>query len=106
MSGDWFHQHFGVSKEPLRLTAWFGANATFGGFALAGGRPGTFETDEGSNDISEGGKSIPYDDEDPFIREEFATALGAAGVRSRMEEWLYQKPKDGEMRPKTDFLNT
>jgi hypothetical protein len=27
MSGDWFHQHFGVSKEPLRLSAWFGVNS-------------------------------------------------------------------------------
>lgn len=26
MSGDWHHQHFGVSKDPLRLTAWFGPN--------------------------------------------------------------------------------
>src|SRR5215813_4918329 len=26
MSGDWFHQHFGISKEPLRLSAWFGVN--------------------------------------------------------------------------------
>ncbi len=23
----WFHQHFGVSQEPLRLTAWFGPNS-------------------------------------------------------------------------------
>ena len=22
MSGNWFHAHFGASKEPLRLTAW------------------------------------------------------------------------------------
>ena len=26
MSGDWFHQHFGVSKDPLRMRAWFGPN--------------------------------------------------------------------------------
>ena len=26
MSGDWFHQHFGISKEPLRITAWHGPN--------------------------------------------------------------------------------
>ena len=22
MSGDWFHQHFGISKDPLRVSAW------------------------------------------------------------------------------------
>ena len=26
MSGDWFHQHFGISKGPLRLVAWHGPN--------------------------------------------------------------------------------
>jgi quercetin dioxygenase-like cupin family protein len=26
MSGDWFHQHFGISKKGLRLMAWHGAN--------------------------------------------------------------------------------
>ncbi len=24
MSGDWFHTHFGVSKEPMRLLGWYG----------------------------------------------------------------------------------
>jgi mannose-6-phosphate isomerase-like protein (cupin superfamily) len=104
MSGDWFHQHFGVSKEPLRLTAWFGPNATYGGIITLAGRPGTAETDEGSNDISEGGKSIPYDEEDPEIREEFEAALRDVGVKSRMEDWLYQKPKEGTARPSTDFI--
>ena len=28
MSGDWFHQHFGISKDPLRLTAWHGQQFT------------------------------------------------------------------------------
>jgi len=26
MSGDWFHAHFGVSKEPMRLLGWYGPN--------------------------------------------------------------------------------
>ena len=26
MSGDWFHQHFGVGKEGLRISAWHGPN--------------------------------------------------------------------------------
>ena len=104
MSGGWFHQHFGVSKEPLRLTAWIGPNASYGGFALAGGAPGTLVTDEGSNDISEGGKSIPYDEEDPFIRADYEAALHAAGANSRMEDWLYRRPEEGERRASNEFI--
>lgn len=106
MSGDWYHQHFGVSKEPLRLTAWFGPNATFGGIIMLAGRPGDAETDEASNDIRDGGKSIPYDEEDPYIREEYEAALRAVGAQSRMEEWLYRKPDEGEKRPSTDFIGS
>ena len=36
MAGDWFHQHFGISKDPLRLTAWFGINNSR---AREGGHP-------------------------------------------------------------------
>ena len=36
-SGDWFHQHFGTSKGPLRLVAWHGPNNHP---ALKAGRPG------------------------------------------------------------------
>ena len=104
MSGDWFHQHFGVSKEPLRLTAWFGPYATYGGIITLAGQPGTAETDEGSNDIRDGGKSIPYDEEDPVIRQEYEAALREVGATSRMEDWLYHKPKEGESRPATDFM--
>ncbi|HEY6104287.1 MAG TPA: hypothetical protein VI007_13795 [bacterium] len=25
MGGQWFHQHFGVARDPLRLMAWFGS---------------------------------------------------------------------------------
>ncbi|MGH7843679.1 MAG: cupin domain-containing protein, partial [Candidatus Binatia bacterium] len=36
MGGNWFHAHFGTSKEPLRLSAWFGPNAP----GRERGRPG------------------------------------------------------------------
>jgi hypothetical protein len=104
MSGDWFHQHFGISKEPLRLTAWHGTHNSFGGFSVAHGRPGTIETDIGSNDIRDGGGSIPYDEEDPFIRQEYEAALRDAGAVSRMEDWLYRPPKEGEARPSAKFM--
>jgi quercetin dioxygenase-like cupin family protein len=104
MSGDWFHQHFGISKEPLRLTAWFGPHATYGGIITVAGTPGASETDEGSNDIRDGGKSIPYDEEDPYLRKEYEDALLANGTKTRMEEWLYRRPEDDDTRPSSAFM--
>jgi len=101
MSGDWFHQHFGVSKESLRLTAWFGANNSR---SRKPGRPGEKQKDLGAIDIRDGGSAIPYDEEDPYIRKEYEETLAKEGAVSRMESWLYEKPKAGESRPMTDFV--
>jgi hypothetical protein len=91
MSGDWFHQHFGVSKEPLRLLAWYGPNNHR---AHKAGLPGEKAIDEGAIDIRDGGTAIPYWDEDPFIRAEYLETLVREGVTSRMGEALYVKPDD------------
>ena len=88
MSGNWFHQHFGVSKEALRLTAWFGVGNHP---ARKPGRPGEKLIDFGAIDLKKGGTAIPYSDEDPHIRTEFNEALKHAGVPSRMEERFYEK---------------
>ena len=101
MSGDWFHQHFGVSKESLRLTAWFGANNSR---SRKPGRPGEKQKDLGAIDIRDGGSAIPYDEEDPYIRKEYEETLAKEGAVSRMESWLYEKPKEGEQRPMMDFV--
>ena len=100
MSGDWFHQHFGISKEPLRMTAWFGPNNARG---RKPGRPGEQEKDLGAIDIRDGGNAVPYDEEDPHIREEYEATLAREGAQSRMEDWLYETPKEGEERPMTEF---
>lgn len=91
MAGDWFHQHFGVSREPLRLTAWFGVNNHP---ARRPGRPGEKLTDFGAIDLKNGGTAIPYYDEDPFIRAEYEEALAQAGVPSRMADTLYKPPQE------------
>src|SRR5689334_3470382 len=72
MSGDWFHQHFGVSKGGLRLMAWHGANNQR---ANKAGVPGEQLMDYGAIDLKHGGSAIPYNEEDPFIRKEFQTTL-------------------------------
>lgn len=86
MSGDWYHQHFGVSKEALRLTAWFGPNNHD---AMRPGVPGTQMADVWAMDIDKGGKAIPYHLEDPYIRGEYEEILAKEGVKSRMEASLY-----------------
>lgn len=92
MSGDWFHQHFGTSKDPLRLLAWYGPNNHR---AHQAGRPGEKAIDEGAIDIRDGGTAIPYWDEDPFIRAEYEETLRREGVTSRMSESLFTDPLRG-----------
>ena len=86
MGGNWFHAHFGTSKEPLRLSAWFGPNAP----GRERGRPGEQAIDYGAIDMKEGGTAIPYHEEDPFLRKEYEETLKREGIVSRMEDSLYQ----------------
>src|SRR6201986_5333549 len=78
----WFHQHFGASKEPFRLTAWFGPHNP----GREPGPPGEKHTDYTAMDIPEGGTAIPYWMEDPYLREEYASKLKAEGAVNRMED--------------------
>ncbi len=97
MGGEWFHQHFSVGREPLRLMAWFGP---FGrGTGREPGRPGEEVLDKNALDLAEGGSAIPYWDEDPHIRREYEAALRAEGVPFRMEERFYRPPEEA-LRPR------
>ena len=94
MAGDWFHQHFGTSKDPLRLTAWFGINNAR---ARKAGLPGEKIMDYGAIDLSKGGSAIPYHWEDPALRKEYEATLAKEGVASRMNPEFYQRPpNEGE----------
>ena len=86
MSGDWYHAHFGVSKDPLRLMAWFGPNHP----ARDRGHRGELNKDYANIDIQEGGTQIRYCDEDPFLRREFEESLAKEGIASQMEPSLYE----------------
>jgi quercetin dioxygenase-like cupin family protein len=89
MSGDWFHQHFGISKDALRISAWHGPNNQR---ARKAGRPGEQLMDYGAIDLSKGGSAIPYHQEDPAIRKEFEETLAREGVKSRMNPEFYERP--------------
>ncbi|HTA46293.1 MAG TPA: hypothetical protein VK789_27800 [Bryobacteraceae bacterium] len=82
----WFHQHFGVSKDPFRLTAWFGPNAP----GREPGPSGEKVRDYNAIDIDEGGSAIPYFMEDPFIRREYEATVAREGVASRMDPKWYE----------------
>jgi quercetin dioxygenase-like cupin family protein len=86
MAGDWFHQHFGVSKDGLRICAWHGPNNQR---ARKPGVPGEMLKDFGAIDLDKGGSAIAYAKEDPAIRAEFAAALERDGVKNRMEAAFY-----------------
>lgn len=84
----WYHQHFSVSEEPFRLTAWFGPHNP----GRDAGPPGEKHTDYTAIDVHEGGTAIPYWMEDPFIRNEYATTLRKNKVPNRMDPDWYVPP--------------
>jgi quercetin dioxygenase-like cupin family protein len=100
MMGDWYHQHFGVSKDPLRLTAWFGPNNSR---ARKPGVPGEAITDRGAIDIKKGGDAIPYCDEDPYLLKEFQETLAKEGAVSRMDPLWYDPNTAEDSQPKDLF---
>jgi quercetin dioxygenase-like cupin family protein len=85
MNGDWFHQHFGASNEPLRLLALFGNSDTH----RRGGTPGAEMKDYSSISLKDGGIAIDYRDEDPYVRQEYDRRLKAAGAVNRMSAEVY-----------------
>jgi quercetin dioxygenase-like cupin family protein len=86
----WYHQHFSVSKEPFRLSAWFGPHNP----GRDPGPPGQPHVDYTAMEIPEGGTSIPYWMEDPYVRVEFERMLAQEGVPSRMDPNWYVPPAD------------
>jgi mannose-6-phosphate isomerase-like protein (cupin superfamily) len=84
---DWFHGHFGSSKDPLRVMAYLGG---FDGYPMrTEGAPGDVFIHV-NQDINEGGKTIQYRDEDPEIRRMFEQALRQNGATSHMPEDVYR----------------
>ncbi len=86
----WYHQHFSVSPEPFRLTAWFGPHSP----GRDPGPPGEPHIDYTAMDIGEGGTSIPYWMEDEHVRTEYQQKLDEGGVENRMDPSWYIPPAD------------
>jgi quercetin dioxygenase-like cupin family protein len=80
---NWYHAHFGVSKEPFRVLAFLG------GFPRdLVGAPGDqvgFNVDQ-----KQDGNSIEYRDEDPQIRKDYVEALKKEKTEFQMPESVYR----------------
>ena len=85
--GEWFHQHFGVGTEPLRVINFWG-----------GPVPAWGVNDEQESEIKagnlfsiyEGGRTIMYPEEDPYIRNEYRDLLASDRMPHQMPDALYQ----------------
>jgi quercetin dioxygenase-like cupin family protein len=93
--GSWFHQHFSIAKEPLRIiNYWGGPDGHWGpakvqkvlGNTVVADVPKD-EDDDGEMirsgnifGINQGGRSILYEEEDPYVREYYESRLREEGV--------------------------
>lgn len=81
---DWFHGHFPVADEPLRVMAYLG------GFPRRTEGPPGYKVTFINEDIKHGGKTIEYRDEDPRIRALYEEVMAEAGARSNMPDELFR----------------
>lgn len=83
--GDWYHQHFSAGADPLRLLVFYGGlpGSQYASFTGRGGK-------WGNADIEDGGKSISYRSEDPYVREEYVRVIGKEGVAFTMPPETYR----------------
>ena len=82
--GQWFHQHFGVGNQPLRVcNFWGGPNAVPNEFLNKKTGVSALAT------TREGGQTIDYRDEDPFVRAKFEERLAESGMTSTMPPEVY-----------------
>ena len=78
----WFHQHFNTGPDPARYLAatWGGDGKWFMQSLGGGGRTHRL----GKTSTRVGGNLIEYEDEDPAIREIYATELAKSGIPMKM----------------------
>ncbi|MDE3077347.1 MAG: cupin [Chloroflexota bacterium] len=87
--GNWFHQHFSVSKEPMRTINFWGGPTPQGG---AMGEDGEEVRAWNVYGIDEGGATIHYHHEDPYVRRYYAQRLAEEDVEMQMPESLFTTP--------------
>ena len=83
--GEWFHQHFAIAQSAFRVYNYWGGPVPIGlnNLNMATGKSGNLN-------IRDGGNSIAYDEEDPYIRERFEEELAKVGMKSDMPADVYE----------------
>ncbi|MFC1977886.1 cupin domain-containing protein [Chloroflexota bacterium] len=84
---NWFHQHFSVGKEPLRIRA-LGTTGNLYSRKRGAGNAGNPSV---GVEIGEGGRAIGYPEEDPMIRKVYQEDLKKEGVELDMPESIYKR---------------
>lgn len=87
--GNWFHQHFNVSREHFRVINYWGGPTNIRGSMGREDEGGNAKVTSGNLNIRDGGSSIAYSDEDPYVRATYEQALSKSGLKSEMPEELY-----------------
>ncbi|MBO0691832.1 MAG: cupin domain-containing protein [Acidimicrobiaceae bacterium] len=87
--GNWFHQHFNVSREHFRVINYWGGPTNVRGSMGRDEGHDSGEVTSGNLNIREGGSSIAYSDEDPYVRATFEEHLAREGLKTEMPEELY-----------------
>jgi len=86
---NWFHQHFAISKEPFRVFNFTGVS----GQSNRGNEGGELVRKATLIDTTEGGSTIPYHLEDPFVRGYYRSRLEEEGAELTMPPALYAHPR-------------
>jgi quercetin dioxygenase-like cupin family protein len=77
--GDWFHQHFAIGRDPFRVFNFTGTarnNRHQEGEDVAGV----------GAELHQGGRALPYAEEDPHVRDYYKKRLAEEGVEFQMPE--------------------
>jgi len=85
--GSWFHQHFSTSNTPMRIINYWGGPTASGG--AMGHEDGEEVRAWNIYGIDEGGSTIHYHQEDPFVRQYYAERLAENGAQMNMPETLF-----------------
>lgn len=96
---NWFHQHFSIGREPLRVLA----VRYHASMKWSTARSDAEEMRLLHFDIKKGGRTIEYRDEDPYIREAYKRSLEPEGVEFGMaeSEYRWEPVLDGPRASKT-----
>lgn len=89
--GNWFHQHFNISREHFRVINYWGGPTNMRGSMAGGNDDGESESViSGNLNLTEGGSSIGYSMEDPYVRDLYEAKLAESGLVSEMPEEVYK----------------